>query len=277
VEEREQSGRNSGGNESIASSRGKFQVNSISQIPAASRQRRDSGGTVNFDDDLIPLDQASDSFSIPSNIQDILSPISKCTRGDENVAPANVGGTLRISAPNAPTKSGYPPPLAAFIPSALGKRLGQVFNNSVTPHDIGAQKRMIDEFIIAAKSPIDFADEQHRMPAIVFCLRGIIRFGNGEIGATYRTEYSVPYLVSLISGRHTVCETGSSIEAVECACTVLGTWAIHPLGKTSPCLRPSFEPVLRGSNCLILQQLVGALMEQFPKWISMESSILKFT
>jgi hypothetical protein len=196
---------------------------------------------------------------------------------DENIGPTNIGGTLRISGgpTGVPGKAGPEevPAAIPFTPSVIGKRLAQVYNNSVRQDDITAQRQMIDMFIETAKSSSsDYADEHQRMPAIVFCLRGLIRFGNGEICAKYRTEYTVPYLIAIITGRHAVTETNAFIEAVECSATILSFWSIHPLKSQNQInVRPSFQSTLAASNCLILQQLVGALIEQFPKWLSTES------
>ena len=235
----------------------------------SSSHRRDSGATVNFDNTL-PLSECSGE-----NIQDLLSPISH----HSNYEQENNLGTLRISAngmkPRAtpivePSNRPSPSP---FVPSDKGKELMNIFNHSVKPQDMTSQNLMWDTFIRCARGPVEFADIRDRMPTVVYCLRGLIRFADPEFASQNRTDV-LPYIFALLLGRHSVTSENVSIEAVDCCCTILTTLAIDPLSKTSPNnIRPrqSFQKALLNQNCMILQQLVGALVHQLPRWVSAET------
>ncbi len=212
-----------------------------SRTSAASRisRRRDSGATVNFDDS-----ERSPQSECSEDIRDLLSPISKrSNREQENLGTLRIsGGVRQQSQPSSP-----------FVPSEKGKELMTTFNHSINPHDQDAQNRMWDAFIRCARNPIEYADVRDKMPTVVYCLRG---------------------LFMLLLGRHYIREEKCYLEAVDCCCSILGALAIDPLSRNSPTnIRPrqSFEKALIGQNCSILQQLVGALVQQLPRWISLES------
>jgi len=223
-------------------------------------RRRDSGATVNFDQSD-PVSECSE------DIQEILSPISKRSENDqENL------GTLRISGAGGKGLR-QPPTSSPFVPSERGRELMAVFNHSVNPHDQQAQNKMWDSFIRCARNPIEYADVCDKMPTLVYCLRGLIRFADPEFASRHRPDV-LPYLFMLILGRHCIAEEKSFIEAVECCCGILGSLAVDPLSRTSQNnIRPrqSFEKSLLSQNCGILQQLVGALAQQLPRWITTES------
>ena len=226
--------------------------------------RRDSGATVNFDHS-IPESEISE------DIQDLLSPISKRSDHDqENLGTLRISGSRPITNKSASRISSAPSP---FVPSEVGKSLMNVFNHSVNPHDQQSQNLMWDTFVQCAKGSIEYADIRNKMPTVVYCLRGLLRFADPEFASRNRPDV-LPYIFMLLLGRHSLVEEKSFIEAVECCCNIVGALAIDPLSRNSQNnLRPrhSFERVLLNQNCAILQQLVGALVQQLPRWISLES------
>ena len=225
-------------------------------------RRRDSGATVNFDNSAdLPSECSED-------IVDILSPISKRSESHrENL------GTLRISGVGDVATAQQSQQSSPFVPSEKGKELMTVFNHSVNPHDQQAQNLMWDSFLRCVRSPIEYADVRDKMPTVVYCLRGVIRFADPEFASRHRIDV-IAYIFMLLLGRHCLTEEKCFLEAVECCCSILGALAIDPLSRNSANnLRPrqSFEKALLGQNCAILQQLVGALVQQLPRWISLES------
>ena len=204
--------------------------------------------------------------SADSSDEDLLSPVS----------PIRPMGTLRIH-PNqlpVPSKdtakfSGWfqetPKQSSAFRPSPVGAQLMQVFSHS-NPPGPATQQRMWDAFLQKAKvTCIEFADVQDRMPTVVFALRGLLRFADGDYGTT-RTDCLAPF-IQILTGRHLVCETPACMEAVESVCALLHLLVMHPLGRK---IRPKFESVLLAQNCIVLQQIFGILAQQVTKWIDIE-------
>jgi hypothetical protein len=216
--------------------------------------------------------------------EDLLSQVSSISHhfDEENVQPTNVSaaspvvtGTLRIQGkpPIAPPQpeSGYISNLgtssAVFTPTPLGRELMDIFSSS------SPQETIWKTLIEKSKSPIEYADIARKMPSIVFCLRGIIRHGDGDFGST-RPEV-IPLLFHVVSNRHPVCETSAGLEASECAATILSLLAVSPVSRHSnrPLdlqVRPRCEPFLVAQNGIIFQQVVVVLSQQIPKWTSKE-------
>ena len=236
---------------------------------------------------------------------DLLSPVSSISvreeiREEENVAPSNQTGTgfstLRINgAPRAtpPATAGFAhtgkPPIGprpatvhetghisqlggkapqAFVPTPLGRELMAIFSSG-TP-----QKVLWDTFLLKARSQIEFTDSAMKMPALVFALRGLIRHGDGEYGAT-RTD-TIPVLFHIMTFRHSVCETSAGLEAIECSAAVLAHIAVSPVSRHST--RPTdlqprerFEPVLFAQNGILFQQVIVVLSQQVTRWIALET------
>ena len=245
-----------------------------SETSSVSSSRRRDSGVVNFDEDLI---------------EDLLSPVSSIREESVNYA----AGTLRIhpkqlplssastqyassrKVPQAPVSQTSSSINGGFVPSAIGQELMGVFSTSNDPGP-DSQRRMWDCFLAKARlssSHIEFADVNNRMPAVVFTLRGLLRFGDGDYGSL-RTDCLPPF-IQILTGRHAVCESPACVEAVESCCSLLAVLAIHPLsrraGQTLK-VRPSFEPVLLAQNCIVLQQLFGILAQQVQKWMQYEQA-----
>ena len=257
--------------------------------------RRDSGCVV-YDEDLQghsnslpqqPHDESSSSIQ-----EDLLSPVSsigKLHEDDdcrENQPPAlNAMSTLRIHPPRPPIPSAvFAPvnrtngPATGYI-SALGKTASSVFSPSGVGRDLmsifnskATQPAMWDAFVARAKSPIEFADTSMKMPAVVFTLRGLIRFGDGDYGST-RTD-ALPIFVHIMTHRHPVCETSAAMEAAECAASIFSVLAVNPVSRRGSFqglkLRARFESILTAQNGIVLQQLTTILGQQVPKWIITE-------
>lgn len=251
------------------------------ETPRASRaggHRRDSGCVI-FDEELLaPADIShQSSSSLPS---DLLSPNSP------------IKGTLRIHPPQPPVATPVFPPLAPsraltggpssgnintlhqqtfsqFIPSLIGKELMGVF------HANGSQETMWGSFLEKAKSPLEYADSVQKMPSVLYCLRGLIRFGNGDHGVS--KPDILPLLFHIMTGRHAVCETSAFVEAAECAACVLSMLAINPVSRQGMIFsdlssRPRFEPLMTTQNAVLFQQIFAVLSQHIARWISVEGS-----
>ena len=236
-----------------------------------------------------------------SEISDLLSPLSPISKVNEShisVAPFSdppvsekpitrespqVFGTLRIH-PGGSAATGRPPlgPSSShielrpcqsatmkqpFVPSELGKTLLAIYSTN------GSQDAMWETFIETSKSPISFADTASRMPSIVFCLRGLIRFGHGESGSG-RPE-AMMQLLHILLRRHPICDTNSFLEAVECSAAVVSMLCINPLSRQSDFARleprSKFESVLVAQNGYLFQQIVTVLSVNLPKYVAVES------
>jgi hypothetical protein len=221
-------------------------------------------------------------------LSDILSSVSSIEKAPEEVPsppPASLKlgantSTLRVmQKPPSPSSgsltqlgSGRPPQppprnpsTLQFAPSEIGKQLMAIYSTDKP------QEPMWTTFVLRAKGPIEFADCASRMPAVVFCLRGLIRFGNGEYGSS-RTD-ALPHLLNILMRRHPLAETGASLESAECSAAVLAMLAINPVSRQMSVLqhRPKFESVLTAQNGFLLQQLIGFLNMPFPRYLEAET------
>jgi hypothetical protein len=247
----------------------------------------------------------SNSLPLPavekSEISDLLSPLSPISKANEShlsVAPfcettgtdkpvhresPQIFGTLRIH-PGSGVHTARPPlgPSSTtlefrqgqastmkqpFVPSELGKTLLGIYSTN------GSQEAMWATFIDTCKSPIDFADTASRMPSIVFCLRGLIRFGHGECGIG-RSDV-IMQLFQILLRRHPICDTNSFLEAVECSAAIVSMLCINPITRQPdfPRLEPrsKFESVLTAQNGFLFQQVVTVLSVHLPKYVAVES------
>ena len=181
-------------------------------------------------------------------------------------------GTLRIHPSQLPRPSDVPKHTdhGPFRPSLAGEGLMNVFSHANAP-GVQTQQRMWDTFLKKSKLVNEFADVSNRMPSVVFALRGLIRFGDGDYGST-RTDCLGPF-IQILTGRHPVCETPGGMEAIESCCAVLALLAVHPLSRQNPPIRirPKFEQILFAQNCIMLQQIFGILSQQVSKWIQFEA------
>jgi len=236
-----------------------------------SSHRRDSGCVI-FDEELLPP---------PSSVgSDLLSPNSP-------IAPivTNRTGTLRIYPPPAPVASPvFPPPLApspssgnimtlhassAFAPSAAGKELMTVFNSTAL------QDSMWQALLQKGRGPLEYADSLNKMPCVLYCLRGLIRYGNGEHGVT--KPDILPLLFHIMTGKHAVCETSAFVESAECSSCVLSMLAVNPVSRQNGVFsdlssRPRFEPLMIAQNAILFQQIYGVLSQHVPRWTSLEAA-----
>jgi hypothetical protein len=137
----------------------------------------------------------------------------------------------------------------------------------------GSQESMWTAFIARANGPLDFADEARKMPCLVFCLRGLIRFGNGEYGSSRPDALQV--CVSILTGRHPVVTSPALLEAVECSAAVVALLAVNPLTRRGDISglrsRLSFEPIMMAQNGALFQHVVMTLTQTIPKCIQQES------
>lgn len=237
-----------------------------------SGHRRDSGCVI-FDEELLaPPDISNQSSSLGT---DLLSPNSP-------IAPAT--GTLRIHAPVGPSPVASAvllPPLAPsrsfsggsqsssqFIPSPVGKELMGVFQASAS------QESLWECFLQKAKGPLEYADSMNKMPSVLYCLRGLIRFGNGDFGAC--KPDILPLLFHIMTGRHAVCETSAVVEAAECSACLLSTLSINPVSRqgvfSELTVRTRFTHIMTTQNAILFQQIFTVLSQHVPRWISLEAA-----
>jgi hypothetical protein len=210
--------------------------------------------------------------SIPEKMSEIMSPVSSIKR-ESVITDNNYGGTLRISDPHVMRGVPETCPSAGqpvFVPSPEGRELMIVFSSS------NDQKNIWDTFCAKAKlTQIEYADAQSKMSTVVFALRGLIRFGDGEYGST-RTD-ALPLLLHILAGRHIVSDTSAMVESAEHSASLLSMLAVHPVSRHSARFidlkpRTSFTAHLTAQSCLILQQIMTVLVQQLPRWIAHEST-----
>lgn len=206
-------------------------------------------------------------------ISDILSPVSSISLVERNTpSPSPPSASLRVVKPPPGPSSGHindlgnkpPTTPAQFVPSTAGKQLMTIYGNDKP------QEPMWTMFVNKSKNPSEFADSAAKMPSVVFCLRGLIRFGNGDYGAA-RTD-GLPHLINILLKRHTISETSASLEAAECSAAVLSMLVINPVSRQMNTLqhRVRFESVMTTQNGFLFQQMIGFLAISLPKYIQIE-------
>ena len=225
-------------------------------------------------------------FPQDSEISDILSPVSSIPQRDETIIglPEPAGShnqkaqksTIQVMRPPPGPSAGFvsdlgsykaPTTVPQFSPSPIGKHLMTIYGGDKP------QEPMWTIFVLKSKSPLEFADSASRMPSIVFCLRGLIRFGNGDYGAS-RTD-CLPHLINILLRRHPIADTPSLVEAVECCSAILAMLCVNPVSRQMSQLEPrkKFEPVMATQNGFLFQQLVTFLTACLPRYLEADRDL----
>ena len=206
-------------------------------------------------------------------LSDILSPVSKVNETHLEEIPPQTFGTLRIHPLSLPL--GKPPlapstslnPGSRFIPSESGKSLMQIYDKDAP------QERMWSGLLEKSKCLTDYADAAGKMPSMIYCLRGLVRFGTGDYGCT-RTDV-LTLLVNILTRRHAISDSTCFLEAVDCSAALISMLAINPVSRQTDFTllepRSKFLPILTSQNGFLLQQTVLVLSMHVPRYVSMES------
>ena len=152
-----------------------------------------------------------------------------------------------------------------FAPSPVGTSLMRLFTQDAP------QEPMWSAFVAKAAGPREWADSASKMPAVVFCLRGLIRFGTGEYGVSRRD--ALQWIFAILVGRHEVADSPSLAEAVECSAAVLAMLAVNPVSRSGDFnsfrSRASFEPLMVAQNGALFQQLIMCLTKTIPRCLEL--------
>ena len=213
--------------------------------------------------------------TVESEISDILSPESSIPGSPTSILlEKKHTSTIHVSRPPPGPSAGnindlgtgkLPTMYPQFIPSGIGRLLMAIYGTDKP------QEPMWTTFVAKAKGPLEFADAASRMPSVVFCLRGLIRFGNGEYGAS-RTD-CLPHLINILLRRHPISETPSLLEAVECSAAILAMLCVNPVTRQMNTIehRKKFESVMTTQNGFLFQQFATFLTACLPRCMQTES------